>query len=164
MIKIRDFQESDMDRLVELANNRNVSMYLIDTFPFPYTMDDAMWWIETGVHKNPGMDQALEYQGELVGGIGLTPGMGWKSHSAEIGYWIGETYWGKGLATAGLKEMTHRAFGEHRFTRIFASVLDPNAASMRVLEKCGFEKVGQERGFANARGEEIDELVLKLDS
>lgn len=97
MITLRDYAKTDADRLVDLANNENVSRYLVDTFPYPYTKRDAAWWIETGSKANHSVTKVIEYRGEFVGSVGIRPQTGWKEHSAEIGYWIGEGYWGKSL-------------------------------------------------------------------
>ena len=76
----------------------------------------------------------------------------------EVGYWIGREFWGRGVATEAL-----RAFLTEDTTRpMFGRCAADNIASLRVLEKCGFRRIGTERGFANARGEEIEELVLEL--
>jgi len=118
-----------------LANNENVSRYLINTFPYPYTKKDADWWISTGAHENGAVNKVIEYSGKFVGGIGIMPQTGWRDHIAEIGYWIGEAYWGHGIATEALRQMTEYAFLELRYRKLFGPVLEPNHASMKVLEK-----------------------------
>ena len=138
MIRLRDFVEGDIDRLVALANNENVSRYLIYTFPYPYTKRDAESWIHTESRANRSVTKVIEYQGDFVGIVGITPQTGWKDHSAEIGYWVGEEYWGKGIATEALRMMSERAFTVLKYKKLFAPVLGPNKASMRVLEKCGY--------------------------
>ncbi len=138
MIKLRDYKKEDVERLVQLANNKNVSRYLIDTFPFPYTKEDAEWWIETGSKENNAVTKVIEYNSELVGSIGITPQAGWRNHIAEIGYWLGEDYWGQGIASAALKEMVHQVFAAKQYSKLFAPVLEPNKVSMKVLEKNGF--------------------------
>jgi RimJ/RimL family protein N-acetyltransferase len=125
--------------LVELANNQNVSRYLIYTFPFPYTRKDANWWIETGAHQQGAQTKVIEYQGTFVGSVGINPQTGWRSHIAEIGYWIGEEFWGKGLASEALRQMTELSFSQGNFEKLIAPVLGPNRASMKVLEKNGYE-------------------------
>ena len=115
---------------------------MIYTFPYPYTKQDAEWWIKTGSKANNALTKAIEYQGELVGTVGITPQTGWKEHSAEIGYWVGEEYWGKGIATEALRAMSDLAFSTMKYKKLFAPVLGPNKASMRVLEKCGYSLEG----------------------
>ena len=138
MVTLRDYSINDVDRLVELANNENVSRYMVDTFPYPYTRQDAEWWINTGSISNDMVNKVIEYHDEFVGGIGIIPQTGWKKHSAEIGYWIGEDYWGKGIATKALGLMTDMVFRELNYQKLFAGVLSPNIASMKVMEKCGY--------------------------
>lgn len=142
MITLRDYTSTDVERLVELANNENVSRYLAYTFPYPYTKPDAEWWISTGVSVNHAVTKAIEFEGEFVGSVGLTPQTAWKAHSAEIGYWVGEAYWGKGIATEALRMMSDIALSSLKYRKLFAPVFAPNQASMRVLEKCGFSLEG----------------------
>ncbi len=142
MLKLREYQLQDVDQLVALADNENVSRYMIDTFPCPYTEKDARWWIGQGSCA-PGMiTRAIEVEGQLVGGIGLTEQAGWRAHVAEVGYWLGEPYWGKGYATTALRLMCGHAFSELQIRKLYATVLAPNKASMRILYKCGFTFVG----------------------
>ena len=142
MIRLRAYKETDIPRLVELANNENVSRYLIDTFPYPYSLQDAEWWLATGSQENGAVTKAIEFEGALVGSVGIQPKSGWKDHSAEIGYWVGEPYWGNGIATRALREMTLMAVGDLGFRRLVAPVLSPNTGSMRVLENCGYALEG----------------------
>lgn len=85
MISLRDYTRSDIDRLVCLANNQNVSRYLVDTFPYPYTEKDARWWIETGSMENGSVTKTIEYRGEFVGSVGIRPQSGLKSHINDKG-------------------------------------------------------------------------------
>jgi RimJ/RimL family protein N-acetyltransferase len=142
MIRLRDYHSTDAPRLVELANNENVSRFLVYTFPYPYTMDDAVWWITTGSHCNGAKTKVIEYDGAFAGSVGVTPQVGWKSHTAEIGYWLGEEFWGRGIATQVMKQMTEEAFAEGALKKLFAPVMAPNLASARVLEKSGFHLEG----------------------
>ena len=142
MITLREYTKTDLDRLVYLANNKNVSRYLVYTFPYPYTKQDAEWWIETGSKTEGSVTKVIEYQGEYVGSVGTTRQTGWKQHIAEIGYWIGEEYWDNGIATEALKVMTDLTFASTEIKKLIAPVLSPNKASIRVLQKCGYEFEG----------------------
>ena len=142
MINLREYIKDDAERLVRLANNKNVSKYLTPFFPFPYTKKDAHWWLETGRNLNDAINRVIEYNEEFVGGIGINPQKGWKSHIAEIGYWIGEEYWGNGIATEALKQMTKLALSTKKYQKLFAPVLGPNKASMQVLEKNNYQLEG----------------------
>lgn len=140
MIVLREYTDADRERLVSLANNQNVSRYLMYTFPYPYTLEDAEWWIGTGSKQNDVIARVIEYQGLFVGGVGITPQSGWREHLGEVGYWLGEAYWGKGIATAALSQMTDYGFTSRGFRKLYSSVLPPNVASTRVLEKCGYQR------------------------
>jgi RimJ/RimL family protein N-acetyltransferase len=142
MINLRELLPSDLDRLVRLANDENVSRYLIYTFPHPYTPADAEWWIGTGSKQNGAITRVIEYRGEFAGLVGITPQAGWRNHLAEIGYWLGKEYWGRGIATSALKQMTDYGFGSLQLQKLYAPVLAPNVASMRVVTKCGYELEG----------------------
>jgi RimJ/RimL family protein N-acetyltransferase len=135
MIVLREYSPSDLEELVALANNRNVSRYLVYTFPYPYTRPDAEQWIESGSREGGATTMAIEHEGRFAGSIGIKPQTGWKAHTAEVGYWIGEEFWGRGIASAALKEMTQLAFTHYSYRKLFAPVLGPNKASIRVLEK-----------------------------
>lgn len=156
MIELREYMASDVEDLVRLANNKNVSRYLVDTFPYPYTRSDAEWWIDTGSKEGGAVTKVIEYQGLLVGSIGIRPQTGWRSHIAEIGYWVGEAYWGIGIASEALERMSRLAFSQYAYRKLIAPVLGPNEASVRVLKKnCYFlEGVLKEEVFKD--GEYFD--------
>ena len=156
MIALRNYTHSDVNRIVELANNKNVSRYLVFTFPYPYTRKDAEWWVETGSGENDSITKAIEYKGVLVGSIGITPQRGWKNHIAEIGYWVGQPYWGKGIATTSLEIMSKIAIEELGFKKLFAPVLAPNRPSMRVLEKTGYRLEGVLKNEVEKNGRYYD--------
>lgn len=156
MISLREYVESDLDRLVSLANNLGVSRYLVYTFPYPYTRDNADWWIGAGSKQNGAITRVIEYRGLFVGSVGITPQSGWRDHIAEIGYWIAEEYWGKGIATQALRQMTDYGFNTRDFRKLCAPVLAPNIASMRVLEKCGYQREGIMKNEVQKNGTYFD--------
>jgi [ribosomal protein S5]-alanine N-acetyltransferase len=137
MIELREFIASDADALVELASNKNVSRYLSSDFPFPYTADDAQWWIGTG--SKEGIQRAILLNGQLVGSVGATPGIGEREKQALVGYWLGEPYWGRGIAVNALRILVSDVFENTKIVRVCAWVYQPNNRSSRVLEKAGFE-------------------------
>lgn len=138
MISIRDYKDSDIDRLVLLANNAQISKYMTTNFPYPYTEADAKWWISTGCRN--GLVKVIEYDGEFVGSVGAHPRSAEKERSAAIGYWVGEPYWGKGIAAAALVQLTSLVFSSTAIIRLEASIFSPNRASMRVAEKAGYKR------------------------
>jgi RimJ/RimL family protein N-acetyltransferase len=101
------------------------------------------------------ISKAIIYQGRVAGHISSYVEAG----RLEIGYWLGKEFWRKGLATLALTRFLAEVNGARP---IYARVAEDNLASRRVLEKCGFQIIGNDRGFANARGEEITELILVL--
>jgi len=142
MITLREYLPSDLDRLVSLANDEEVSRYLVYTFPYPYSHADAEWWISTGSKQNGVIARVIEHQGVFVGSVGITLQGGWRDHLGEIGYWVGKRHWGQGIAGAALRQMTEYGFAELRLKKLFAGVIAPNTASMRVLTKCGYQLEG----------------------
>jgi len=93
--------------------------------------------------------------GQVVGSVGKYE----MFDKPQVTYWIGKQYWGRGIATAALT----RFLEEYGPRPLYAAAAFDNLGSIRVLEKCGFKQVDVDRGFSNARGEEIDEFIFKLD-
>jgi RimJ/RimL family protein N-acetyltransferase len=135
---LRRFHSGDREALAGLADNANVSKYLMERFPFPYTLGAADDWIARVGHGQEQHNLAVEWQGRLVGGIGLEPLGDIYRQTAGIGYWLGEPYWGKGLASRAVAMMVEHAFSTLRFIRAQALIDIENGRSVRVLEKNGF--------------------------
>jgi [ribosomal protein S5]-alanine N-acetyltransferase len=160
--KVRSWRLQDIESLVRHANNHRVWRNLRDRFPHPYTRADAERWVGFAVAADPEVDFAIEFNGELVGGIGLTLGAGEDRHSAELGYWLGEEAWGKGVATAAVRCFAAFAGSTFGLWRIFAVPFSDNAASVRVLEKAGFEREGFMRCSAVKEGRIKDQYLYAL--
>ena len=141
-VRLRKFRQTDSVRMVELANNENISRNLRDGFPYPYTLRHAKDFIDRCLSMHPPTIFAIEYKGEYVGNIGLMKGVDVYRKSAEVGYFIGEEYWGKGIATIALNLACEYGFNHLDVIRIHAGVYEHNLASQRVLEKAGFTKEG----------------------
>ena len=137
-LKLRAFRDSDSKRLAELCNNKRIWDNLRDYIPFPYTENNANDFIKYCQRENPQFTFAIEYNGEFVGTIGLVRQTDVYKLSAEIGYWIGEPYWGMGIATKAVRLITEYGFSTLGLVRIYTGVFDFNKASQRVLEKAGF--------------------------
>ena len=137
MIELRDLVESDIPAIAAFANNYSVSRYMASRMPYPYTIEDARWWVTTG-SKEQGLNLAVSLDGTCIGVVGVRPGENEYRYSAEIGYWIAEQYWGKGFGSQVVAEMTSRVFAETEIVRLYAPVYSPNKASMRILEKNGY--------------------------
>lgn len=138
IITIRPWKQDDLDDLVLYANNRNVWNNLRNYFPHPYTTESGLAWLEKVVDAPlPAINFAIEADGTVAGGIGLILNGDVYIKSAEVGYWIGEPFWGKGVATEALRQITEYAFATFDLVRLYAEVFESNKASMRVLEKTG---------------------------
>lgn len=141
-IILRPPGEKDTNILAALANNKNVSSYLRDYFPFPYNVKDAETFINQSKLQNPVTTFAIEFVGKFCGIIGLVKQHDVYRKSAEIGYWLGEPYWNKGIITIAVKLITGYGLNQLELIRIFASVFENNTASMRALERNGYRKEG----------------------
>jgi RimJ/RimL family protein N-acetyltransferase len=141
-VRLRPLLLSDATQIVPLANNEKVSCNLRDGFPNPYTQSDADVFLSKFADQDPTYFFAIEYQGVYVGNISLVPGQDVYRRSAEIGYFIGEPFWNKGIVTTAVKMICDYGFKQLGIVRIHTGVFEYNAASMRVLEKCGFIKEG----------------------
>jgi len=142
---IRQWKNEDLQELVCQANNINVWNNLRNYFPHPYTEEHGKAWLEKVVNALPAINMAIEADGKLVGGIGLILNGDVYIKSAEIGYWLGEQNWGKGIATEAVRQMTEYAFYYFDLVRLYAEVFETNKASMRVLEKNGYYLEGVRR-------------------
>jgi RimJ/RimL family protein N-acetyltransferase len=157
---LRRWGYGDEQSLAAHANNRAVWRNLRDTFPHPYTLSDAHGWIGARESDQEPLGQfAIEVAGDAVGGIGFEPGRDVHARTAEIGYWLGQPYWGRGIATEALGLMTAYAFETFHFDRVEAHVFDWNPASARVLEKCGYTREGRLRNKVFKDGQVIDDLI-----
>ncbi len=141
-IQLRSFTENDIPLMAMLANNEKVSRNMRDGFPHPYTLEDAKGFIWICRQQDPVIALAIEFDDEYVGNIGVSIGNDVYRKSAEIGYFIGEPYWNKGIATMAVDLMIDYAFGKLGLARLHTGIFEYNPASMRVLEKCGFQKEG----------------------
>ena len=155
---IRELEKTDFSKLVEYADNENVSINLRDAFPHPYTMDDAEKFFKMVQEQNPKTFFAIEYQGNYVGNISLSVGTDVYRNSAELGYFNGESFWNKGITTKAVNMMTDFGFEKLNIVRIHTGVFEYNVASQRVLEKCGFQKEGIFRKAVTKNKKLYDEI------
>lgn len=156
---IRDWRVGDAGHLVRYANNLNVWRTLRDAFPHPYTLNDARNFIRFANFGSPVTHFAIEVESVAVGSIGLVLKTDVYRKTAELGYWLGEPFWGRGIATEAVTALTDFAFSNFDLVRIFAGVFDGNAASMRVLEKAGYSQEARLHKNAVKEGRIIDELI-----
>jgi RimJ/RimL family protein N-acetyltransferase len=157
---VREWQAEDAPAIVRHADNRNIWATVRDRFPSPYTIADAQAWIRHCARTTPSTDFAIDVDGEAVGGIGLVLRDDIDRVSAEIGFWLGEAFWGRGITTDAVNALVPWAFDRFQLTRIYAQVFSSNARSARVLEKAGFVREGVLRKAAIKDGRLIDQLLF----
>jgi [ribosomal protein S5]-alanine N-acetyltransferase len=157
--RVRTWRDQDRTALVRFANNRKVWRNLKNRFPHPYTEQDADAWLALSRTSPQRTGWAIEVEGLAVGGIGLVPLEDVHARSAHIGYWLGEPYWGRGIMTDVVRDVTEHAFRELGFLRVEAPVFAWNPASMRVLEKCGYVREAILRKSVFKDGEVIDSML-----
>lgn len=159
MLELRPFVAADAPRLAALRNNPRILENGYDKTPNPYTLAAAEDFIAAQQAKQPVEAFAIWHGGELVGGIGLTLLADVFRHSAEVGYWLGEPYWGRGLATAAVGQLTDYAFRTFDVVRLVAGVFAGNQGSMRALEKNGYYLESIRRQAVVKQGKLLDDYV-----
>lgn len=158
---LRPFRDGDEALLVANANNINIFNNVKDNFPHPYTHKDAVGWINANEDDDkPATCLAIDVNGEVIGAIGIIIGSDIHRLTAEIGYWLGENYWGKGIMSEAVKQMVDYVFTHFpNLVRLWAAVFEYNKPSMNVLEKASFELEGIRKKGAIKNGIVIDEYV-----
>jgi len=156
--EVRSWRASDLDALVRYADNLSIWIHLRDRFPHPYTARDGREFIKQTLAQVPETTFAIAVGREVVGCIGYQLQGDVERVSAEIGYWLGEPFWGRGIATEALVATTGHAIAEHGLTRVYALPFASNPASCRVLEKAGYHLEGRLRRSAIKNGSVTDQL------
>lgn len=141
-IILRPLCDNDANVLAQLANNKKIWDNVRDSLPSPYSIGDANYFIKLTQNDNPQMTFAIEYDNQFCGVIGLVKQSDVYKRTAEIGYWIGEPYWNKGIATVAVKLITEYGFNTLDLIRIHTGVFEYNIGSMKVLTKNGYTKDG----------------------
>lgn len=160
--RIRPWQASDKVDLVLNANNRKIWRNMTEMFPYPYTDVDADSWLMIANLHQPVTHFAIEYERQAIGGIGIILSKGVHERTGKLGYWLGESYWGQGIATAATRRIIEFAQVDLKLARLEAIVYEWNPASMRVLEKCGFAREGILRKSIHKDGHLIDSHLFAL--
>ncbi|MGI9102668.1 MAG: GNAT family N-acetyltransferase [Terriglobales bacterium] len=160
--RLRPLRGNDAPAMARHADNPKVAMYLRDRFPHPYSTEDAVRFIEYATETQEECVACIDVAGEAAGAIGLQFRKDIERCSAELGYWVGEPFWGRGAMTAAIRCFTTWAMPRFALTRVYAEVFADNPASGRVLEKCGFQKVGVLRKAAIKRGVHHDYVLYDL--
>jgi RimJ/RimL family protein N-acetyltransferase len=162
LFELRPWKMTDIDNLVCYANNWNIAQNMTDKFAFPYTTENARAFIEFATKDNPVHIFAIDIDGQAIGGIGIHPQEDIHRKNAELGYWLAEPFWGRGIISKAIKQAVDIAFETYDIDRVFARPFGTNIASQKVLEKnqflleCRLEKVIIKDGVR------IDELIYAV--
>ena len=161
---LRPWRKGDEDALARYADNPNIAANLRDVFPWPYSRRDAVSFVEHCVRQEGRgqLARAIEVDGAAVGSISLTLGSDVYRRSAELGYWLAEPFWGRGLMTAAVEAVCREGFGTWDIVRIYAEPYARNLASRRVLEKAGFTLEGTLRRSVFKNVEMLDSCIYAL--
>ncbi len=156
---MRPYVAEDAAALARHANNRAVWITLRDRFPHPYTMEDAVSFLRIATTQQPTCDFAIATADDVIGGIGLQRQSDVHRLTAEIGYWLGEPYWGRGIASRAVRAVTDWAFATTSLERLYACVFATNPASARVLSNAGYQFEGRMRRAVIKDGRLLDQLL-----
>jgi len=141
-VTLRKWKKSDVDALAKIANNKNIADNLRDMFPYPYKKKDAKNWIENVKKQEVANSYCIEVDGQVAGSIGFFQKEDVYRKNIEIGYFIGEEFWGRGVGTEAIRQALGYIENNFDAVRIYAEVFEHNIASMKVLEKNGFHLEG----------------------
>jgi len=158
-VSIRAWKKEDAGILASISNNRKIWLNVRDRFPYPYTVKDAVEWIEYSHTKSPLISLAIIYNNQVAGSIGIVPKDDVYRKSIEIGYFLGEPFWGKGIATEAVEQLLSYIATNFDVIRIFAEVFEHNTPSMKVLEKNGFHLEGIRRKAVIKNNVVMDDYV-----
>lgn len=162
--ELREWTLQDIPSLAQYANNENIARWLRDAYPYPYTQKDAENYISSCLNapKDKQLCRAIAVDGTAVGSIGVFRGLDIYRRSAELGYWLAEEFWGKGIMTAAAKLICAEAFLKLDLVRIHAEPFFDNAGSRKVLENAGFVLEGVMKNGVFKRGQLHDCCMYAL--
>jgi RimJ/RimL family protein N-acetyltransferase len=162
--KIRHWKVEDATQLAKALNNRNIQNNLRDGLPYPYTENDAKDFIKAmlDADKDKTFAFAITFNNTVIGSIGIFRKDNIHFRTAEMGYYIAEPFWGKGLGTSAIMQICHYVFDHTNIIRIFAEPFAYNTASCRILEKNGFKYEGTLRSNAEKNGNILDMKMYSL--
>lgn len=161
---LRPWKTEDAEDLAKAADNPKIAANLRNTFPSPYTLADANWFINDCISKgdSQGFTWAIEVDGKAAGGISITPLNDVYEKSAELGYWLSEEYWRQGIMSQAVQIICREAFKTFDIIRIFAEPFAHNAGSRGVLEKAGFTYEGTMRNGVYKNGQVYSYCIYSL--
>lgn len=159
--RLRPWQAADDDALARHANDAGIARYLRDVFPHPYGLADARQYLSLVTNLTSSeLTLAFEVDGEAAGSISLLFQAAENRRSAEVGYWLGRQFWGRGIATAAVQALSAYGFAHFDLVRLYATVYAPNLASARVLQKASYELEGQLRQAITKNNQTFDALLF----
>jgi RimJ/RimL family protein N-acetyltransferase len=159
---IRNFSPKDVKSLVKYANNYAVSRFLRDSFPHPYTEEDAVRWINFVRQNSFNLTFAIANEKELIGGIGAMPNQDINRFTSEIGYWLAEPFWNNGIITEAVRIFCNHLFTNFNFNHLTASIFEGNDASIKVVQKVGFVLEGVMRKNVYKENRFLDQYIYGL--
>lgn len=156
---LRPLVPADAENIAHHANDRGVWQNLRDRFPHPYTVADAEAYIAHVMSRPVQTSFGIVVDGQAIGSISLMLGEDIARRSAEVGYWIGRAFWGRGIMVDALEAATNYAFEQLKLARVFAVPFATTSRSARVLEKAGYVLEGVMRQSAVKDGRLLDQLL-----
>lgn len=158
---LREWKLSDAQGIVSLANNEKIAGNLRNSFPYPYTLDDAHLFINKSIHQNKRkqLNKAIEIEAEASGSISLLALEDVSCKSGELGFWLGEPFWGQGIMAAAIEQVCDVGFNELGMMRIYARPFASNIAARKTLEKAGFELEGVFKKSIYKNGKALDSCM-----
>ncbi len=159
---LRPWSASDLHSLMNYANNPDIAKNMTDKFPYPYTLESGKAFIDKATKEGPVHIFAIDIAGRASGAIGIHLQTDIQCKNAELGYWLAEDFWGKGIITKAIVQMVSYGFKTWDISRIFARPFGTNIASQKALEKAGFILEGRFDNTLFKNGEYQDELFYAI--
>jgi RimJ/RimL family protein N-acetyltransferase len=156
---LRAWREDDAEALAIAANDDAILRWMSDTWPEPYTLQDAAWWVTQG-QQEMGDNWAICLNDVPQGGCGLSPLTGFQRCNLETGWWLAPRHWGQGVVSHAARHMVDVAMGREGITRVFAPIHAGNERSMGVARRAGMSLEGVQRRSAYKRGRVIDRHIF----
>ncbi len=160
--KLRPWKADDLENLVKHANNFEIAKNMMDNFPHPYSEEDGRKFLDMVSKQNPPLILAIDIDGKAVGSIGLHPKKDIMRKNGEMGYWLAKPFWGQGIITKAIMQMSKYGFENLNIERIFARPFGTNIASQKALEKAGFKLEAHLENTLYKNEEYEDELIYAL--
>jgi RimJ/RimL family protein N-acetyltransferase len=161
-VTFRPWNINDLNDLVALANNKNITQYMADVFPHPYTTENGKNFIDFANSNGNSRIFAITLNDQIVGSIGLHIQTDILKKNAEIGYWLAEEYWGKGIMTEAIDQIVNYGFSNLDIVRIFARIYGTNIPSQKVIEKAKFKLEAKFEKTIFKNNEFLDELIYAI--